>query len=209
VAWLAGVPGETVRTLIREGTPPEPERILDGLAPLWSAPAKEGRPLDLSAAFRWTDRVLSGALSDCGEHQMLSEVTDVLGPFAEAWRPSALAHNDFYDGQIILTPDGRLALVDFEEVGPGDPMMDVGMLLAHLRWMARFDVSRQACDGYRRRFRAAALDRFGWDGRELALREAFALFRLSSNPVRNLQHNWSQAVETGLGLVLETLDDAA
>ena len=209
VAWLASVPGDTVRTLIREGTPPEPERILDGLAPLWSMPAKKGRPLDLSAAFRWTDRVLSGALSDGGEHQMLSEVTDVLGPFAEAWRPSTLAHNDFYDGQIILTPDGRLALVDFEEVGPGDPMMDVGMLLAHLRWMARFDASRQACDGYRRRFRAAALDRFGWDGRELALREAFALFRLSSNPIRHLQYNWFQAVETGLGLVLETLDDAA
>ena len=52
--------------------------------------------------------------------------------FAAAWRPTALAHNDFYDDQMLLMPAGNLALVDFEETGPGDPM------LAHLRWMAGF-----------------------------------------------------------------------
>ena len=39
-----------------------------------------------------------------------------------------------YDDQLILTPERELALVDYEEVGPGDPMLDVGNFLAHLSW---------------------------------------------------------------------------
>jgi hypothetical protein len=210
VLWLAGVPGETVRALIREGKPPEPDLILDGLARLWAAPAPRdaGHPLDLAAAFRWTERLLAQVLQDEGTRQALRRAADVLGPFAEAWQPSALAHNDFYDDQLLLTPSGRLALVDFEETGPGDPLLDVGNLLAHLRWMARFGIASEACDAYRRRFRSAALHRFGWEEGALALREAFALFRLSSNPVRQLQRDWPQAVETGLALVAEALDGA-
>ena len=30
------------------------------------------------------------------------------------------------------------ALVDFEEAGPGDPMLDVGNFIAHLCWRSRF-----------------------------------------------------------------------
>ena len=59
---------------------------------------------------------------------------DTLSPFVDAWQPTALAHNDFYDDQMLFTPDtGRLALVDFEETAPGDPLLDVGVMLAHLR----------------------------------------------------------------------------
>ena len=208
VVWLAAIPGETVRQLIREGTPPEPELILGGLAPLWSAPANGGRPLEVKPAFNSSERVLSSALPEGAGRELLSRALEELGPFAEAWRPSALAHNDFYDDQLILTPTGDIALVDFEEVGPGDPMMDVGMLLAHLRWMASFGISTQACDAYRQRFRAAALVRFGWASQKLAQREAFALFRLCTNPIRKLRRHWPQAVETGLTLVMETLDGA-
>ena len=209
VVWLAAIPGETVRHLIRDGTPPAPELILAGLAPLWSAPPNGGRPLEVKPAFDWAERVLSNGLPEGAGRELLSRALEALGPFADAWRPSALAHNDFYDDQLILTPTGDIALVDFEEVGPGDPMMDVGMLLAHLRWMASFGISTQACDGYRRRFRAAAIQRFGWDSQKLAQREAFALFRLCTNPIRKLRRHWPQAVETGLTLVMETLDDPA
>ncbi len=210
VVWMNRVPGNTVRKLIRTGRPPDPERILDGLAKLWSAPVgpDEGHSLDLLGGFQMTQRLLAHVLQGDEARRLLEQVTDVLAPFSEAWRPSALAHNDFYDDQVLLTPEGRLALVDFEETGPGDPLLDVGNMLAHLRWMARFDISPEACDSYRHRFRAAALNRFGWDAQALNLREAFALFRLSSNPFRQLQRNWASKVETGLALSAELLKGA-
>ena len=210
VVWLAETPGKTVRALIREGEPPDPEQILDGLAPLWSASVSgsEGRPLDVAAAYHWTEDVLSRALPEGAAQGVLRQATEILRPFAETWRPSALAHNDFYDDQIILTPTGRLALVDFEETGPGDPLLDVGNLLAHLRWMARFSDAPEAFDTYRHELRSAALQRFGWDERALALREAFALFRLASNPIRQLQRDRLQTVETVLAMVAETLGSA-
>jgi hypothetical protein len=209
VVWLASIPGETVRTLIREGKPPDPNLILDCLSQLWSTPVPPdaGHPLDLAAGIRWTQRLLSNVLQDEGARQALQRVTDALGPFAEEWRPSALAHNDFYDAQVLLMPTGRLALVDFEETGPGDPLLDVGNLLAHLRWSARFGAP-EACEAYRRHLRSAALDRFGWEERALVLREASALFRVCSNPIRHLQHNWPQTIKSGLALVAEVLDGA-
>ena len=70
-----------------------------------------------------------------------------------------LAHSDFYDDQVLLTPEGHLALVDFEEIGPGGPLLDVSDMLAHLRWMARFGSAPEAYGAYRRRVRSAALAR--------------------------------------------------
>lgn len=212
VLWLTGVPGDTVRELIRKGKPPDPGLILENLAQLWSAPvpADAGRPRKLTAGLRRTQRLFAQVLADEGAQRALQRATDVLRPFAEAWRPSALAHNDFYDDQMLLTPTGTLALVDFEEIGPGDPLLDVGNFLAHLRWTARFrsGAAAKRSDAYRRRFRSAALERFGWDERELALREAFSLFRVATNPLRHLQRRWPQTTEAGLELVAEVAEGA-
>ena len=44
-----------------------------------------------------------------------------LDPFPESWQPTCVAHNDFYDDQMVLLPDGGLALVDFEGAGRATP----------------------------------------------------------------------------------------
>ena len=208
VAWLTQMPGSTVRTLIREGTATDPEPILDGLARLWSGPMvpQQGQALDVSGGFRMTRRLLSRLLQGEEARSLLRHLEEALGRFSAKWTPTALAHNDFYDDQILVTPDGRLALVDFEEAGPGDPLFDVGNMLAHLRWMARFGAEPEHCAAYHRRFRAAALDRFGWDGRALDMREAFTIFRMSCNPFRQLRRNWPSAVEAGLSLAANVLE---
>ena len=107
-----------------------------------------------------------------------------------------------------MTPEGSLALVDFEEAGPGDPLFDVGNMLAHLRWMSEFGMGREACNDYRRRLRAAALARFGWNADDLNLREAFAIFRMSSNPLRQATNRWQSSVRKALRMAAEALDEA-
>ena len=131
----------------------------------------------------------------------------MLDLFVESWQPSEIAHNDFYDDQLLALPDNRMALVDFEEAGPGDSRLDVGNFLAHLRWRSRVGERKQtdASGVYHNVFRSAALHRFGWDERELDLREAICLFRICTNAVRNPRPDWQSRLETGLSLVNETL----
>ena len=191
VVWLGHMPGDNVRTLIRNGRPPDPHQILGHLEQLWSGPLPaDTSARDLARELRTDERLLSQVLQDHESSHTLRRVVDALGPFAAAWRPTALAHNDFYDDQMVLLPTGRLALVDFEETGPGDPMLDVGTMVAHLRWMAHFGTASEACDTFRRDFLFAAQERFGWDTQDLRLREAFALFRLCTNPVRKISDSW-------------------
>ena len=164
--------------------------------------------MDLLGRFQMNARLLSLIVQSKEACRLLQQVTNILEPFSKAWQPSALAHNDFYDDQLLLTPEGNLALVDFEEIGPGDPLLDVGKLLAHLRRAARFGNSQEACDTYRRLVRSEALARFGWEPQALALREAIALFLLTPGPFRQLQDDWHGRVETGLALALEALQEA-
>jgi hypothetical protein len=208
VVWLTRVRGHTVRSLVRQGEPPDPEPILDGLASLWAVPIKpdQGQPLNLLGGFRMTQRLLAHILSGSEARRLLQRAVDTLGPLCEAWQPSAVAHNDFYDDQLILTPEGRLVLVDFEEAGPGDPQFDIGNILGHLRWMARFGLSPDACLAFRRSLRSVALRRFGWEERALDWREALAIFRLAANPFRQMQANWESVIESALALAVEVLE---
>ena len=210
VVWLSEIPGTNVRSLIRKGHALDPAPILDNLARLWDIPsaANEHRPFSLRGAYRRARRVFRQVLRDRdGPRRTLKRATAALDPFVKSWQPSGVAHNDFYDDQLIRLPDGRLALVDFEEAGLGDPLLDVGNFLAHLRWSAHFgrESEAQASGAYHRRLRAAALARFGWEARALNLREAVCLFRVCTNPIRHLAPDWPHRLESGLSLVNERL----
>ncbi|MCY4353519.1 MAG: aminoglycoside phosphotransferase family protein [Truepera sp.] len=212
VLWLSEIPGKNLREYIRKGGQPEPTLLLEGLESLWAAPYRtgNGRPFDLPGAYRRAKRVFKHALQGDdteGARRKLSHATQALNPFVESWRPRCIAHNDFYDDQMLLLPDGRVALVDFEEVGPGDPMLDVGNLLAHLRWASRFGRGSEAAAtaAYHNLFQQAALERLGWSKRELVLREAVSLFRIGTNPLRRLRKDWYRDLEAGLALVNEIL----
>ena len=118
------------------------------------------------------------------------------------------AHNDFYDDQMLVLPDGRIALVDFEDTGPGDPMLDVGNFLAHLKWSTEFGSKSRAdaVRSYYQAFRHAAVDRFDWNPRSLILREAVCLFRICTNAIRRPKEDWQDKLATGLTLVNEALN---
>ena len=209
--WMSEMPGENLRQCIRRGAAPNPEPLLDGLESLWAVKDNDSArpPFNLRHAYRRAKSLLryaSGHSSEVGAS--LKQATCALDPFVETWQPTCIAHNDFYDDQMLALPDGRIAIVDLEEAGLGDPMLDVGNFLAHLRWSSCFAPDQEAkfSESYHDAFRASAMEKFGWDGLELDLREATCLFRISTNAVRRPRQNWLERLETGLCKVNEILN---
>jgi len=210
VVWLSEIPGINVRQSLRQGNPPTPDMLLDGLESLWSLPrhTTSARPFGLRGRYYYARRVIRHALENHRATSALRDTTRVLDRFVDGWAPSGIAHNDFYDDQMIVLPDGRPALVDFEEAGPGDPMLDIGNFLAHLRWNSTFNKNPDGDPNgvYYDLFRSAALERYRWNEADLNLREAVCLFRIATNPIRRPRPGWRNKVETGLHLVNNTLN---
>ncbi|MPZ23412.1 MAG: phosphotransferase [Dehalococcoidia bacterium] len=208
IVWMTAIPGETVRRAIQEFRAPPVDGLLTGLAGIWALDAPETRPLDVRAGFESGRRLFAQMLGESPASAAAGEAEARLEDFVESWLPTANAHNDFYDDQVIVTPEGEVALVDFEEIGPGDPMMDVANLSAHLSWISRFGDNR-ATAAYRREVREAALRRFRWDPHELTVREAYCIYRLSTNAVRHLRPGWKEETEKGLRLALAVAAEAS
>ena len=210
VVWFSEVPGKNLRQRIQAGKLPDPTPLLDGLQTLWAAPhvPAGAHPFNLPGAYRRAKRSFAHNVRDGSPAlRSLNDATKSLDPFVRSWCPTGVAHNDFYDDQMLVMGDGRIALVDFEEAGPGDPMLDVGNFLAHLKWASCFNRKRRK-DGsgaYYHQFRRAALERFRWNDRSLAFREAVCLFRICTNTIRRPQGDWHNRLEAGLSLVNETL----
>ena len=211
VVWLSEIPGKNLRRLIRRGTQPDSAALLDGLATLWTQRevGPQRQPFNLSSAYGRAKRSFRHfARDNDGTSALIKRIIQTMDPFVESWRPSSIAHNDFYDDQILVLDDGRLALVDLEEAGPGDPMLDVGNFLAHLRWSARFGSQREGsgATSYLDEVRGASLERFAWNERDLNLREAVCLFRISTNAIRHPREDWRDRLHAGLSLVAEVLE---
>ncbi len=210
VVWLTEIRGRNLRRCIRKGRFPDPAGLLGGLESLWNiAPESPGiRPFDLSRAwFRALKSFRHNLRDHADASQALKAIANSLTPFVKSWKPSCMAHNDFYDDQLLLMEDGKIALVDLEDIAPGDPMLDVGNFLAHLRWMTQSGSRDHAdnCETFHHALRGAALERFRWDSRDLALREAVCLFRICTNVIRHPRQNWHRNLEAGLALVNETM----
>ena len=116
ILWFSEIPGRNLRRNIQSGKLPDPHKLLDGLESLWSIPmaSSEIRPFNLLRAYERARRSFmhNGADSE-SVMTVLKRATDVLDPFVGSWRPSATAHNDFYDDQMLELPSGEIALVDF------------------------------------------------------------------------------------------------
>ena len=210
VLWFSEIPGKNLRQQILKGRMPDTEPLLDGLESLWAKPvvSGNGEPFNLTGAYRTARRTFMNKAGDFEPAtRQLTSAIEALDPFVRSWRPTHIAHNDFYDDQMLELPDGRIALVDFEEAGPGDPMLDVGNCLGHLKWSARLSRRRKrnASGSFYKALRSDALERFQWDPKELALREAVCLFRTCTNVIRHPSTDWRQRLVEGLSLVNETL----
>ncbi len=208
VLWFSEIPCTNLRRLVRRGEQPAPELILDALESLWAVPEEDSGsvPFDLPGAYRRARAILSHSVGeDGGGLQEYGRAVQALDPFVESWQATGIAHNDFYDDQMVVLPDGRICLVDIEGVGPGEPMLDAGNFLAHLNWASQVSRRGSSFGDYHEAFRDASLERFGWAEEELDLREAVCLFRICTNAVRHPREDWRERLATGLSVVNEIL----
>ena len=63
-------------------------------------------------------------------------VPDVLSNLARGSSPTALLHRDFFDKQVIVQPDGRLGILDFDTLAVGEPALDVANAAVHMELRA-------------------------------------------------------------------------
>lgn len=208
VFWFSEIPGRNLRRLLNGFDPPPPRLILKALESLWAVPPREreGNAFNLTGAYRRAKDIISHSLGGHdGGFRDFRRAVEVLDPFCKDWKATGTAHNDFYDDQMIVLPDGKIALVDIEGAGLGDPMLDVGNFLAHLNWSSRVSQRGGGFAEYHEAFLQNSLERFRWVREDLALREAVCLFRICTNAVRNPREDWRERLAAGLSLVSETL----
>ncbi len=167
VIWFSEIPGANLRRRILRGKLPDTASLITRLESLWSelSETSDGRPFNLAGAYYTARRTFTHVIDDAPmAERQFKDATKVLDQFVRSWRPTHIAHNDFYDDQMLQLPDGRVALVDFEETGPGDPMLDVGNCLAHLKWLSQFSRrrSKNASGEFHAAFKSHSLNQFRW-----------------------------------------------
>ncbi|MEW6476316.1 MAG: phosphotransferase [Actinomycetota bacterium] len=214
---LPCLPGASLRDRLLTGKPvPAPERLV-GLAedlhrrcsPLLPA----GRPSDPGALRRRVDpgtalgaaQVVARLRPDLGcTAARVAEA--VIGCAEESEPPEArITHGDLYENQVLV--DGEtLGLLDLDDLGWGDPLLDAANFSAHLLVLGTADPSRAATVlRYRDELRAAFCAGLGADPVALAWREAYCLLRLASGPFRVLHPDWPRRMADRLTLAARAL----
>ncbi len=196
---IESVNGATLRDRIKRGDAvwPEPVAIadmLDRLATVTIEGAEWGgratRTHDAPAHARMLASILPGRRDTLAELERLfaGEFTSV------ERRRGRVVHGDLHESQLFCDDGGALVgLIDFDDLGPGDPLDDPAVLLGHLEYRAltTSDPSVAATLGPR----IAELRRhFGerHDIRALDLTVAAVLVGLATGPFRACAPEWEQ-----------------
>jgi Phosphotransferase enzyme family len=142
-----------------------------------------------------------------GEGCAAGRLAEAVIGWAEGSEPPEewIVHGDLYENQVFV--DGQtLGLVDLDDLGPGDPLLDAANFSAHLRVLAASGPPAAAViQGYRDELRAALLRRLDADPAALAWREAYCLLRLATGPFRVLHADWPRRMADRLALATEAL----
>lgn len=200
--------GQNLRDLIEEGGPlPAPSRLIDVLEDFAEIPWRgEAEPATAEGSIRVAGRLLAHLLP----HRA--------GPIRDAYRrlaelaarpvPSGMTvHGDFYEGQIFVRDDFSIGLIDLEDGGPGDPLLDAANILAHMDVLHFYDPGlRGRSMAYRHLLRREILDRMGGHAAELDWRESACLLLLATGPFRVQSPTWPRDTERLLDWALDLLD---
>jgi hypothetical protein len=116
-----------------------------------------------------------------------------------------IVHGDLYESQVLVD-GGRLGLLDLDDVGPGDPLLEAANFSAHLLVLGISGPPAAATIlRYREELRAAFCRRLDADPADLGWREAYCLLRLASGPFRVLHADWPARMADRLTLAARAL----
>jgi aminoglycoside phosphotransferase (APT) family kinase protein len=141
-----------------------------------------------------------------GEACAAERLAEALIGRAEASEPPEewVVHGDLYESQVLV--DGEtLGLIDLDDLGPGDPLLDGANFSAHLLLLGTSGPAGRPMLRYREELRVAFLRTFDADAAALAWREAYCLLRLVPGPFRVLHPEWPRRMAGRLELAAAAL----
>ena len=110
---------------------------------------------------------------------------------AAGWSADAVVHGDLYDDQVFVDDRFRLALVDLDDVGLGDPLLDAANACAHLLALAAARPAQaKRLLAYRTLVRDEFLRALDAAPADLAWREGLCVLLLATGPLRVLSPTW-------------------
>lgn len=205
--------GRSLRQLLVSGSSlPSPTRI----AALPGAVVAAAETTDLEAlAPRPAPAALAGPAAD-----LVCRLVPDVAPDAERVRAeierlaqrdavvSSVVHGDLYEAQIFVGDGFELGLIDLDDVGRGDPVLDAANFCAHLLALAL--VVPSASDllvAYRRLVRPAFTRALDVPPNALAWREALCMLLLAAGPFRVLDPAWPAEIRRRVALAVRLLEE--
>lgn len=209
---VAPVAGRLLRDLLLAGdAPPAPARLARLSADLSAIVPEPGPPLpDSPAGARQSTAGEAGRLIGHLLPDLRPEIDRLLAAVAQGIDTDPAdrhpVHGDLYEGQVLVADDGTLALIDLDDLGLGDPLLDVATFTAHLLALALSPGPAAArIRAYRDELRLASLDLLGAAEHSLRWREAYALLLLAPGPFRTLHPAWPAKVTERVGAAAHLL----
>jgi hypothetical protein len=194
--------------LIRGDRLPSPRRLATQVERIGSLPWR-GSTLDRRGERRI--RSCGRLLAHLFPH-MAGQITDLVEDLAARATSAAAGptvHGDLYDAQVLIDDRFSLGLVDLEDAGPGDALLDWANFSAHLAGLAAsVPAAGRRPLGYRALLRREVLERTGAGEVDLMWREAACTLLLAPGPFRVRSDAWPRRVERRLDMAARLADRA-
>jgi len=117
-----------------------PERL-----PLWDAPAMASTAMATLFEWWWRAR-FGGSAPKAARDDVAAALASMLAPVAAG--PRCFVHRDFFAGNLLRLPDGRIGIIDFQGAALGHPAYDLVSLLQDARRDIPETASRRAFDRF-------------------------------------------------------------
>lgn len=210
VAVFSPLPGRSLRELlVDEAKLPSPRRVVELVhrvaAIPWRTPA-DPRPQDreVLAVGRLLAHLLPHRRTD------IEDAAADLAERAAAVAPGPTVHGDLYEGQVFVGERNGMGLIDLDDAGPADPLLDAANFLAHLSVLsASAPGARRRPLAYRALLRPLLLEGLGASEADLAWREALCMLKLATGPFRVLSARWPSRVEARVDAAIRLLNRGA
>lgn len=198
--WIAleALPGTTLRDRLKGGPRalPSPVSYRDllrsvGVVDVGDLPPVRSRLLDAPHHAAMLARVLPGSAA------RVSEIIERVGAPIDAQRDVATVHGDLHEAQLVVDDHTVTGLLDVDDLGPGDPLADIGTLVAHLRFRA-MTCDDPRVDAYADEVREAVA--IGRDPAAVDRHVAAVLVGLATGPFRIQQRDWEMTTRRVLDL---------